>query len=73
MHIIYTYVLCTSIVGVLAVAAGVMAIHYELLVELHDACPLPMLVGESETGKYSGCVVFVCAVSTHVIKWYINI
>ena len=70
MHIIYTYVLCTSIVGVLAVAAGVMAIHYELLVELHDACPLPILVGESETGtcKYSGCIVFVCAVSMHVIK-----
>ena len=33
-------------------AAGMMAVHYELLVDIYDACPIPMLVGESETGEY---------------------
>ena len=28
-----------------------MAIHYEMLVETYDGCPVPMLVGESETGE----------------------
>jgi hypothetical protein len=35
--------------GLFALAAGVMAVHYELLV---NACPLPMLVGDSETGMF---------------------
>ena len=52
---------CTSInsvvyMGIWSLAA---AMHYELLVQLHDACPLPMLVGESETGKCSTFVTFM--------------
>ena len=30
-----------------------MALHYELIVKTFDACPIPMLVGESETGRYN--------------------
>ena len=37
--------------GILSVAAGVMATHYEAIVKVFDACPIPVLVGESETGK----------------------
>ena len=33
-------------------AAAIMVLHYELLVETYNACPLPMLVGESETGIF---------------------
>ncbi len=38
--------------GVLTVAAGVYALHYEMIVRGFGACPLPMLVGESETGYH---------------------
>ena len=38
--------------GIFAVAAAVMATHYEAIVKVYDACPIPILVGESETGKY---------------------
>ena len=39
-----------------------MALHYELLVQHYDACPIPMLVGESETGKSTAarCALPVC-------------
>ena len=29
-----------------------MALHYELVVQTYDACPIPVLTGESETGKW---------------------
>ena len=50
IYLLSTYALVHA--GVLSVAAGVMAVHYEMLVETYDACPIPMLVGESETGEY---------------------
>ena len=38
-------------IGLFAAAAGVMAVH-ELLVYVYNACPLPMLVWDSETGMF---------------------
>ena len=50
----YAYIhsrhICTS-PGILSVAAGILAVHYELLVKTYDGCPIPMFVGESETGE----------------------
>jgi hypothetical protein len=31
-----------------------MALHYEEVVNTFDACPLPLLAGESETGEQYG-------------------
>ena len=38
--------------GNFSAAAAVMATHYEAIVKGYDACPISVLVGESETGKY---------------------
>ena len=36
--------------GVLSVAAVVYALHYEAIVAIYSACPIPILVGDAETG-----------------------
>ena len=36
--------------GVQTVAAGIMAIHYEAIVNINDSCLIPLLYGDSETG-----------------------
>ena len=41
--------------GVVSVAAGVYCLHYELIVKEYGACPIPMLVGEAETGNVGTC------------------
>lgn len=52
-HLIYLYTAHTlTLPAVLSVAAGIMALHYEEMVKTFDACPLPLLAGESETGQY---------------------
>ena len=45
-----------------SVGAAIMALHYELLVHHYEACPIPMLIGESETGKSTAarCALSVC-------------
>ena len=43
---------CILCAGVVSVAAGVYCLHYELLiVKEYGAYPIPMLVGEAETGN----------------------
>lgn len=44
-------IVCVLCAGVLSVAAGVYCLHYELIVKEYGACPIPMLVGEAETGN----------------------
>ena len=45
--------------GVLTVAAGVYSLHYQKIVKEFGACPIPMLVGESETGEHYFCSVYI--------------
>lgn len=39
----------------MSVAAGVYCLHYELIVKEYGACPIPRLVGETETGNIEWC------------------
>ena len=41
--------------GFVSVAAGVYCLHYEHIVKKYGACPIPMLVGEAETGNVGTC------------------
>lgn len=42
--------LTTLFIGVYTLSAAVMALHFEVLTEGQGGCPVPMLVGEPETG-----------------------
>ena len=36
--------------GLYTLAASVMALHFEIIVKKQGGCPVPMLVGDPETG-----------------------
>ncbi|XP_065913247.1 uncharacterized protein [Dysidea avara] len=39
------------VAGVFSIAAGIMAMHYDTVLELNGSCLIPFLFGETETGK----------------------
>ena len=41
--------------GLYTLASAVMGLHFETLVEKQGGCPLPMLIGEPETGMIHFC------------------
>lgn len=52
------------IIGVYAMASGLMAFHYGDILEEFDACPLPLLCGAPETGDVLTMCQFMLSVST---------
>ena len=42
-------------IGVLSVAAAIMAAHYEEVLELNNSCLIPLLFGDNETGEVQLC------------------
>ena len=36
--------------GVFSLASCVMAMHYETIIDIYRACPIPLLYGDIETG-----------------------
>ena len=43
-------VIINSAIGLYTTSAAVMALHFEVLTECQGGCPIPILVGEPETG-----------------------
>ena len=57
IHNVNDKIIMQTHLGVFSVAAGIMAMHYETVLEINGSCLIPSLFGDTETGM---CCGFFC-------------
>ena len=49
----FYYPLAYLFIGLYTLAAGVVSLHFEILVDRHGGCAIALLMGKPETGLYA--------------------